>query len=177
MFIAHLPAGYISTKYILNKARKIWPSLGKTKLYLIVGLIAALLPDFDMVYFYLIDNRQHLHHGYMTHLPIYWAVSIGIWAIVSVIFKSKKSLLLSIIVGVNVLLHLFLDTFVGKVRWLYPFSNMDFYFFDVPAKHSWWVWNFVLHWTFLFELSILSVAGFILYRSFGYAHGKKGAES
>ena len=165
MFIAHLPAGYISTKYIINKSQSIELPLKDTKLYIVVGLIAAMLPDFDMLYFYLIDNRQHLHHGYATHLPIFWAVPIAIWALLSVIFKNQKSLLLSLIVGVNVILHLFLDTFVGKVRWLYPLSNMDFYFFDVPAKYNWWVWNFVLHWTFLFELAILTTAGFILYRS------------
>lgn len=165
MFIAHLPAGYISTKYIINKAQTIGLPLEDTKLYITVGLIAAMLPDFDMLYFYLIDNRQHLHHGYVTHLPVFWAVPISIWAILSVIFKNKQSLLLSIIVGLNVFLHLFLDTFVGKVRWLHPLSNMDFYFFDVPAQYDWWVWNFVLHWTFLFELGILSVAGVVLYRS------------
>lgn len=165
MFIAHLPAGYISTKYIINKADTASLGPGNTKLYMVVGLIAAMLPDFDMVYFYLIDNRQHLHHGYVTHLPFFWAIPVILWALISLIFKNKKSLLFAAIVGVNVFLHLFLDTFVGKVRWLYPLSNMDFYFFDVPARYNWWVWNFVLHWTFLFELTILFIAGFILFRS------------
>ena len=173
MFIAHLPAGYISTKYIINKAQKYGRPLEDKKLYIVVGLIAAMLPDFDMLYFYLIDNRQHLHHGYVTHLPVFWAVPITIWAILSIFFKNKQSLLLSIIVGVNVFLHLFLDTFVGKVRWLYPLTNMDFYFFDVPTKYNWWVWNFFLHWTFLFELSILFVAVYVFYRSLRVAISNK----
>ena len=169
MFIAHLPAGYISTKYFINKAESNGLLSGNLKLYMIVGLIAAMLPDFDMIYFYLIDNRQHLHHGYVTHLPVFWAIPIGMWVLLSTILKNKKSLLMSAIVGVNVFLHLFLDTFVGKVRWLYPLSSMDIYFFDVPAKYNWWVWNFFLHWTFLFEVTILFWAVYILYRSLSVA--------
>ena len=30
-------------------------------------------PDVDMLRFYLIDNREHRHHSYLTHRPIIWA--------------------------------------------------------------------------------------------------------
>ncbi|VTR68827.1 hypothetical protein DESC_720205 [Desulfosarcina cetonica] len=27
-----------------------------------------------MIYFYIFDHRQHHHHTYWTHIPLYWAI-------------------------------------------------------------------------------------------------------
>ena len=65
----------------------------------------------------------------------------------------------------NVFLHLVLDTVAGQMFWLYPFDKTSFVLVDVPARHGWWVWNFVLHWTFGLELMICLWALAVLGRS------------
>ncbi len=78
-----------------------------------------------------------------------------------VVSKRKHLFPYVIVVERNVFLHLCLDTIVGRVRWLYPISNRDFYFFSVPRIHSWYVWDFVLHWTFLLEFIPIIAAVYV----------------
>jgi inner membrane protein len=49
--------------------------------------------------------------------------------------------------------------------WLYPFHTQSFVLVDVPARHGWWVWNFVIHWTFGLEALICAWAAADLARS------------
>jgi len=64
----------------------------------------------------------------------------------------------------GVFLHLALDTPLGGVLWLYPLSKHSFSWYEVPATRSWWVWSFVLHWSFLSELAICAAAAVVLAR-------------
>ena len=70
MFIAHLPAGYLLTRFVVVKRGMAHIPSFQYRTFMALGLIGSLLPDVDMLYFYLIDNRQHLHHGYWTHIPL-----------------------------------------------------------------------------------------------------------
>jgi len=124
-----------------------------------LGIVGSLLPDLDMFYFYFIDLRQHLHHGYWTHTPLYWLLLFGLILGAAIIMKKPRLRFAAMVMFSNVFIHLSLDTIVGKVRWLAPFSSRDFVMFDVPAQYAWWVWNFILHWSFLFEVVILAGAG------------------
>jgi len=124
-----------------------------------LGLVGSLLPDLDIFYFYYIDLRQHLHHGYWTHMPLYWFLLFLLSLMAALILKKPGLRSATVVVFSNVCLHLVLDTIVGKVRWLAPFSSRDFVMFDVPAQYTWWIWNFILHWSFLFEVVILAGAG------------------
>ncbi len=146
MFISHLPAGYILTKKLQDKL--------ETKKYLWLGLVASVFPDLDMIYFYLIDNKQHLHHDYWIHIPFYWVLLMIASLLGAKIFKQKNLFKVFVIFYANIFLHLFLDTIVGKINWLYPFSETSFSFFEVPAVYDYWVYNFVWHWTFLFEVGL-----------------------
>jgi inner membrane protein len=154
MFIGHLPAGYILTKTLQKDI--------KTTKYLFVGLVASILPDIDILYFYLIDNRQNLHHSYWMHTPYYWLIIGAITLSAIWLLKKKKYYVAAIIFFANIFLHLILDTIVGKIAWLYPFTAKAFYLFDVPAVYNFWVYNFIFHWTFLFEITLLAWAGYIL---------------
>ena len=154
MFIGHLPAGYILTKKLQAKL--------KIKQYLWIGLIASILPDIDLLYFYLIDNRQHLHHDYWTHMPFYWLIIAAVTFSTLWLLRKKAYITAAIIFFSNIFLHLFLDTIVGKIAWLYPFTNQSYYLFDVPAVHDFWVYNFIFHWTFLFEIGVMVWAIYIL---------------
>lgn len=58
-------------------------------------------------------------------------------------------------VGINLFLHLALDTVAGGVLWLWPASDASFVLVEVPARHRPWYLNFVLHWTFWLELVLL----------------------
>jgi len=58
----------------------------------------------------------------------------------------------------SIFLHLTLDTIVGKIEWLHPFTNQAYSLFNVPAIYEFWAYNFVFHWTFLFEIGVIGWA-------------------
>jgi inner membrane protein len=165
MFIAHLPAGYLWTRFIVRKRRLAEVPSPRYRLLMTLGLIGSLLPDVDMLYFYLIDNRQHLHHGYWTHIPVSWLMLFGVTLLIGRFLRSPLVVQAAIVLFSNIFIHLFLDTIAGKIPWLYPFSTHAFVLFNVPAQYGWWVWNFVFHWTFLFEVAITAAALFMFLRS------------
>jgi LexA-binding, inner membrane-associated putative hydrolase len=152
MFVAHLPAGYILSKYFASKCSV---SEGSKKLLLYCGVVGSILPDFDLLYFYLVDDRQHTHHSYWTHIPIFWFSALFLSICCMTIFKSSRVLRNILILLLNIVLHLTLDTVAGGIRWLYPFTDNDYVLFEVQAKYGWWVLNFILHWTFVLEVSIV----------------------
>lgn len=152
MFIAHLPSGYLLARYLY---KRIQPSNISKKMFYSAVLIGAVFPDFDLFYFYLIDNRAVHHHKYFMHwfsfwIPIFW-VAIT-WLKISQ-FKSKCATILSLFSGA-VLMHICLDTFVGDVWLFMPFIDKPYVFFEVnPRYQPWWL-NFVFHWSFGVELVI-----------------------
>ena len=161
MFIAHLPAGYLTTRLLLRR-RRLPDGIGRRLLAL--GLVASVLPDLDLFYFYLIDARQTLHHEYWPHLPVFWAALAAPLLGAAVWTRRLEALLAWLVFHLNILLHLVLDSVVGHVLWFYPLSDRTVVLFDVPTVHGWWVWNFVLHWTFLFELAICVAAAMLALR-------------
>lgn len=118
------------------------------------------MPDFDLAYFYLIDNRAHNHHSYWTHTPVYWLLIYCIGLAVAFAIDSYRLLSTVSAVFMGIILHLLLDTVTGGIRWQFPFSNHYYALIDVPAVHQWWILNFVFHWTFVIELLITGLALF-----------------
>ena len=144
MICAHLPAAYLLTK----TSEKIF----KIKLNLIIALIAGITPDLDLIYFYLIDNCQHLHHSYWTHIPFYW---IAIYFLMLFISKYRAGVNLFF---ANILLHLMLDTHVGQIKWLFPFRDQYYYLFTVESYFGPSIFNYFIHWTFCIEIIITIIA-------------------
>ena len=163
MFIAHAPAGYVLTSFLLKSYSDEFSAKVFKRLFY-VGIIASVFPDLDLFYFYFIDRRQHLHHSYWIHIPFYWLLIVVCWAVATYSFKSKGMFVAGGIVGANIFLHLVLDTVTGKIRWFYPFSRYDVVLVNVPARYGWWVWNFLLHWTFMLEGLVL-LSAFLYWRS------------
>ena len=160
MFIAHLPAGFLLTRRFLKSERD---NVHYIK-FLLVGLVASIAPDFDLFYFYLIDDRQHPHHSYWTHIPIYW---IGLYALLVYplyrFFGRLAVKLLSLFLFCG-LLHMTLDSIASGIKWLYPF-NTDYHgIWRTPPPHHWWVANYLFHWTFILELLITATAAFTFFR-------------
>ncbi len=159
MFIAHLPAGYICgcalTDRVSERARK-----GR----FISFLIGSVFPDVDMLYFYLIDHGRHHHHHYWTHLPIFWLAVLALSATIGTLLRTKRFVWIAASFVGGIFLHFILDTPFAGICWLYPLSDQNFYLITVPATRSWWVWSFVFHWSFLFEIAICIAAAVLLFR-------------
>jgi LexA-binding, inner membrane-associated putative hydrolase len=130
-------------------------------IFLMLRLLGSIAPDLDMFYFYLVDHRQHWHHTYFTHWPSFWLGVIASSLIAGYGFRNRTLAFGGSILGINGLLHLVLDTHVGRIRWLEPFSNQWVYFFDVPARYHPKILNFVFHWTFVFEVTLLVSAIYV----------------
>ena len=161
MFFGHLPAGYLCSKFLL-KYREI--PAEKRGVLLLIGMIGSIAPDLDMFYFYLVDQRQHWHHTYFTHWPSFWLSVIASSWIASWIVRNRMLIFGGAIFGVNGLLHLVLDTHVGRIRWLEPFSKQWVFFFDVPSLYHPKILNLVFHWTFVFAIALVASAIYVFLR-------------
>ena len=126
---------------------------------LLTGLLGSILPDFDLLYFFLADNRQHGHHGYWTHIPYYWTtLYLFSFSYCKMVHAGRLIVTGLSILYFNIMLHLVLDTLVGGIYWLYPINQSYLYLVNIQPQFQWWVWNFVLHWTFAVELLITASA-------------------
>ncbi len=164
MLIAHLPAGYLLTAAIQNR-------LGvRSRAVLATGLVASVLPDLDLLWFYLADGRQTMHHEFVTHAPLAWvALAALAWTLARLLRVQGAGLLIGVALA-NLLLHIALDSIAGRIRWLWPFSDAETTLLTIPARYDWWVWSFVFHWYFLMELAIIAAAAALLWRRLHAIH-------
>ena len=161
MIIGHIPAGYIFGKYLIRKNPK---SNETAKLVIVAGVLGAVAPDMDMLYFYLIDNRQTHHHLYWSHYPIVWfTLFLATFILHKTRYFGVRTYLGLLFCG-GAIAHLILDTVVGDVWWFAPFYNEPFSMFEVPAVYKPWWLNFLLHWSFVLEISLYYWA-YVLWKS------------
>jgi hypothetical protein len=158
MFIGHLPSGYIASKLLYPRLE---PAGSALKTYLWAGALGAVAPDFDMMYFYLVDHRMHHHHTYWTHFPIVWACLLFISLIWLSAARVKRLAALATIFSLNGLVHMLLDSIVGDIWWFAPFIDRPFSLFSVPALYKPWWLNFLFNWSFALELVIVALAVYI----------------
>ena len=116
MLVAHAPAGYIIAKKMKNKEKSL----------IIASMIFAVLPDVDLIYYYLFDKTKTFHHLYFTHLPI---VLLGSFLVLQMLLMmlpkdgfEKKFKPYFYLFYINWFVHLLLDTVTGGIAWLYPFN-------------------------------------------------------
>ncbi|MBW3573125.1 MAG: metal-dependent hydrolase [Gemmatimonadetes bacterium] len=156
MFIAHLPAGYLATRLILERHPAPEPLRRRM---LVLGMAASVLPDLDLLWFYFVDHRRQVHHAYLPHLPLAWIALFAAVALVLWMGRARRTAWLAMLVfSANILLHQVLDTVARGIRWLWPFSRAEFALSHVEARYEPWYLNFVLHWTFALEVAILAAA-------------------
>lgn len=156
MFIAHLPAGYLATRLIIDRRS---PPRPLRRRLLVLGMIASVLPDLDLLWFYLVSDRRQVHHAYLPHLPLAWITVFAAAALVLWMRRTGGPAWLGLlVVAANILLHQLLDTIAGGIRWLWPFSRTEFVMSHVEARYQPWYLNFVLHWTFAVEVAIAAAA-------------------
>lgn len=146
MLIAHLPSGYL----LARAARAKGQALAAT-------LLGAVAPDFDMLWFHLIDHRAFHHHKYWVHAPGFW-VLLALVALPMIRALRPALLTPALLFLAAVFLHLFLDSLGGGIMWAWPLTTDLYQLVTVPATQGHWVLSFILHWTFLAELVITAAA-------------------
>ncbi len=169
MIIAHLPAGYLLTKALQKGCRARRALQWKLTC---LGLLASIFPDFDFLYYYLIDEQQTFHREYWTHLPVFWLIaSLVLLALGRVVARQEFSIA-ALIVMANIYLHLILDTVTSPVYWFKPFSDQGVRL--LYSKHQYDIWwlNYIFSSGFVFELIIclIAVVVFIMLRLRANAH-------
>ncbi len=161
MIIGHLPAGYIVSS--LLHPRVAWAAHVTRRTFIAAGIAGALAPDLDMLYFHLVDHRQHHHHTYFTHYPSFWAALLVLSLLALMASRKATWAVAATIFTLNGFLHILLDTIVGDIWWFAPLDGAPFSFATVPARYQPWWLNFLLHWSFLLELALV-VAAAVLWR-------------
>jgi inner membrane protein len=149
MITAHLPSGYILGRTAQRYGVHPW--------LMPAALIGAMLPDLDLLWFYLVDDRAIHHHRYWVHIPGVW-LAVMIVTMLALRQWRPNWLPPARVFFVAIFLHLFLDTVAGDIAWAWPLSDRLFHLFTVPATQSHFVWSFIFHWTFSFELMIWALA-------------------
>ncbi len=152
MFIAHLPAAYIALR-ILTARR---PTSRPVAVATLVGGIA---PDVDLLWFYLVDARRHHHHDDLSHRPALWSGALAITLALS--RRNARARPLAALAAAA-LLHLALDSVMGRIAWAWPLSDVAQPLVTVPAQHPYWQINFLTHWSFGIEIAICMMAVILL---------------
>lgn len=163
MFIGHLPAGYVLAKQSYSKFHK---NIKNYRAFMFCGILGSIAPDLDMFYFYFVDYSQTHHHTYFSHYPILWG-TLFLLCLCLCLFRgsTRKGISsYSLIFSASGFFHLILDSIVGNICWLAPFSNRPFSLATVwPIHEPWWM-NFLLHWSFTLEICLVAYASWVFIR-------------
>ena len=161
MIIGHLPSGYILSKLLVRYTSGQRQNI---TFFIAAGVLGGITPDFDMLYFYLVDNRQHHHHTYWPHWPIIWFCLLALTAIWYCVVDNKTNALRGLVFAAGGILHLLLDSIVGDIWWLAPIVDQPYALFTVPAIYDPWWLNFILHWSFALEVMVVLWAVLLFWR-------------
>jgi len=149
---AHLPSGYVLAYGIGRGIPLLIPA----------ALIGAVLPDLDMIWFHLVDQRAFHHHRYWLHIPLFWAIVAAV-ILPGLALFARRYLATGGIFIAAIFLHLVLDSIGGGIMWAAPFNDHLYALVTVPPTQAHWILSFVLHWTFLFEVAVW-IAAVLLWR-------------
>lgn len=150
MITAHLPSGYV-----LYRATK-----SPERLVFWACILGAIAPDFDLIWFYLIDDRAFHHHRYWVHAPGFWLMVLAVLTPVAWRLPAayKRAVFWFMAAW---FMHMCLDTIVGDIMWLWPFSEQMFRLATVPATQSHFVLSFMVHWSFALEIAVWALAAWL----------------
>lgn len=165
MFFAHLPAGYLVAKGMLALPWGKQLNTGERRALMTTGLIASVLPDIDLFYFYLWSDRSVGHHAYITHTPAAWFLLAVLVALAGIAFRKDSWQWHNLFLLMGVQLHFVLDTVAGQIRWFFPFYSTWHNWMHVPRQPGWWVWSFMSHPSMAIEAFIIAVAAWVAWRA------------
>ena len=121
------------------------------------AVLGGVFPDFDMFWFYFIDNRAIHHHRYWVHVPGFWLL-LGAVLVPLIAWLGRQWLPAALAFLAAVFVHIGLDSIAGGIMWLWPFSTQLHSLFEIPARYDQWVLNFIPHPVFILELIIWAAA-------------------
>ncbi len=156
MFLAHLPAGYLSAVAARQSGLR---QRGAA----VACLVGSLFPDIDLAYCYLVDGGQVHHHLYVTHFPLLWLALLLPALVACAVARWRAWAMVAALFCGSCLLHLALDMLVGDIPLLAPWDMSLIALARVEARFSPWWLNFFLHWSMLVELALIAAA-FIVWR-------------
>jgi inner membrane protein len=147
VILAHLPAGYLVGRAFGVRSGPVMAA----------ALAGSVLPDLDLIWFYLIDDRAFHHHRYWVHIPAFWAMVAGV-ALPLVRLLAPGMLRPALALIAVILVHIVLDSIGGGILWFWPFDGTMSVLVEAPATQSHWVLSFLVHWTFALEAAIMLTA-------------------
>jgi membrane-bound metal-dependent hydrolase YbcI (DUF457 family) len=157
MIFGHLPAGYITSKLLLNKFQN---RSVNANIFIFWGMFGAIAPDIDLLYYLLMDPSQpeHHHHKYLTHFPIFWLALLLISLLwLRLRHRSSQNAASAVIFTLNGFIHIVLDTITGHIFWLAPFMDKPFSLIADSSRGA----DYFTHWTFGFEIFLIFFALFV----------------
>jgi len=161
MIIGHLPVGYFATRFLIKKL-----GLPLNKIWLGIGIFAAIIPDLDYIYWILSNSQAVTHRGLVTTKPFLYLILLLIFVTVYCFYKKSWLKMGIIIIFSNIFLHFLLDTVFYGIQWLYPLSDSYFGIYNVSGYGSGagiQVADYFHHWYWYLEIAIwiLSVVSVI----------------
>lgn len=139
MFLpSHIASGYILGNALLRKGNSPWT----TAPFLLVLLIASILPDVDGIW----SNTVAGHHS-ILHTPIFWIfLFVGMTGL-GMISNIRWMKPVSLAIFLGAILHLLTDWITARtvgIKWLYPFSDKSYFIFPIqPEQGQIPIWNMV----------------------------------
>ena len=161
MIIGHAPGAYIASTLLHGR---LFADRMSAKAFILAGVFGGIAPDLDMLYFHLVDQRQHHHHSYFSHWPLVWLGLLLLSLLLLRLRRNSRVAPLAVAFSMMGMLHMLLDSIVGDIWWFAPFVDQPYALFSVPALYKPWWLNFLLHWSFALELALWAWAG-LLYRA------------
>ena len=157
MFIAHLPAGYLTAATAQRFG--LW-----SRGLMLSCLAGAHIPDIDLAYGYLVDDGRLHHHLYWTHYPIFWLVLLLLSTLAWWRARRKSWAIALFFFCGSAFIHLLLDAIAGDIPLLAPWSMRLYSCVEVGTRFEPWWLNFLMHWTFVLELALCAAAAAIFMR-------------
>lgn len=111
MILAHAPAGYIIGYLFSSYIKR--PALHKP--IMVTSLITSIMPDLDMLYWFLIDNQQHDHHIYWSHIPFVYFALLPFIALALLRKQWRIMGAFMSLAWINFMMHAVFDTVVSGI--------------------------------------------------------------
>jgi inner membrane protein len=96
----------------------------------------------------------------VTHYPVIWVVAMLVCVLVAdgpdaTVGCARR------VFALGGFTHMVLDSVVGDIAWLAPYSDEYFALSHVEAMFKPWWLNFILHWSFALELLLVALAVYV----------------
>jgi membrane-bound metal-dependent hydrolase YbcI (DUF457 family) len=183
LWLGHIALGYLASKLVISLLG-IPLSPNQADSLILIGMMAAILPDIDLVPFFLRHKsfkiqKDKSHRKVWSHAPLLWAFLI---IIVASFLKSQFALMSVLVFLIGSLSHFLADSIEYGVFWLWPFSKKKVYIREAngngngvsysPEGHTAYQHYkhflksvYIRNWTVRVEAIILIVAAFVFFSS------------